>query len=188
MTRSSSDPLIFSAKLTDEVRLLNFKSLYEANEAFVRKTLYWLVGTPHLDDLTQEVFVRLWKKQNQFRGDSAVRTWIYRITVNLAYEFLRKQKREAHKQESERAEPVERALMPSPESETVNKDLIQKGIARIPEKARSAFVLFYMQDLSIEEISTALRIPPGTVKSRLHQGRSTFMLFLDENGVQYEKS
>ena len=70
-----------------------FKGIYEDNQAFVRKSLYWLVSEDAVDDIVQEVFVKIWQAYSKFANRSKIQTWIYRITMNSAYDYMRKEKR-----------------------------------------------------------------------------------------------
>jgi len=168
------------ADLREEVRLREFREIYEVHQSYVRKTLYWMVGESALDDLVQEVFLKVWQKYWRFRGEAAIRTWIYRITVNTANDFFRKQKN------TEKSVPAssESEFEHSPESHMETKDLIQKGMKKLNTDLRAVFTLFYIQNLPIEEIANVLKVPSGTIKSRLHQARTIFGKFLEANGVR----
>ncbi len=167
------------ALLNDEKDPNFFKTIYTDYEKYVRSTLYWLVGENAVDDLLQEVFVKIWKNLSKFRNDSTIKTWVYRITINTAYDYFRKEK----KQKLSAFDSVVSGNSPSIENAIVIKDIIKKGILMLPYKQRCVFVLFYKEDLNTEEISKALNLPVGTVKSRLFNGRSIFIEYLKKNGV-----
>ncbi len=156
-----------------------FNELYTNYNVYVRKTLYWMAAQDTIDDLVQEVFVKIWKNINKFREESQVKTWIYRITVNTAIDAIRKQKI-----------TVEISDVASQNSSTektlILQQLIRNGILKLPEVQRSTFVLYYKQDLSIDEIADILNINTGTVKSRLSRARDDFTEYLRKNGVNYE--
>ena len=162
---------------TDD-RLSAFQAIYKEHAAYVRKTVYWLVHDDAVvDDVVQDVFIRVWRSIDRFRNQSSLRTWMYRISVNAAHEHFRR---------APRAAPEPEFPMHGEDALSMN-ELIRKGILRLPEKLRSVFVLFYKQELSLEEVAESLQIPLGTVKSRLFNARNSFIEHLKRNGVDYEK-
>jgi RNA polymerase sigma-70 factor, ECF subfamily len=163
----------------ESTRLVEFRKTYEDHESYVRKTLFWLVGSQLAGDLLQEVFLKVWQNQAKFRGDSEMKTWIYRVTVNTVYDFWRTAKKSSRLDE-ELADPR------NFESELYMREVIGRGIRRMPQNLQTVFVLFYQQELKVEEVAEALEIAEGTVKSRLHQARESFKEYLLKNGVTYE--
>lgn len=158
----------------------DIESIYAEYNSFVRRSLFWMVGPDALDDLVQECFVKVWQNLSRFSGQSSIKTWIYRIAMNTAIDHLRKQKRHwflKTQQETVSVVPANDLELPQ---------LIEKGIQQLPLKLRSAFVLFYKMELSVQEVGEALGLPEGTVKSRLFKSRQTFVRYLQESGVHYE--
>lgn len=166
--------------MTSSNSLEAFRRVYEAQELRVRKTLHWLVGADAANDVLQEVFIRVWKNFDRFRGEAKISTWIYRIAVNAAYDHFRSRSK------VEVLTEIEEAGNANQEHQLAMHQVIQKGIAALPEKLRAAFVLFYQQELSVEEVAQALELPVGTVKSRLHEAREQFKASLARQGVTYE--
>lgn len=134
-------------------------------------------------DVTQEVFLKIFRSVGQFRGDSSLKTWIYRIAVNEAYNrrrwFGRHKKPET---ELESQEPGRGHLdhlhdrSRSPYDLVLNeewKSAIEKALAGLNPAFRSAVVLRDLEDLSYEEIADVLDISLGTVKSRILRGRES---------------
>jgi RNA polymerase sigma-70 factor (ECF subfamily) len=134
-------------------------------------------------DVTQEVFLKIFRSVNQFRGESSLKTWIYRIAVNEAYNrrrwFGRHRKPET---ELEAQEPGRGHLdhlhdrSRSPYDLVLNKEwksAIEKALAGLNPAFRSAVVLRDLEDLSYEEIADVLDISLGTVKSRILRGRES---------------
>jgi RNA polymerase sigma-70 factor (ECF subfamily) len=73
----------------------DFIKFYDENEPFVRKSLHYIIkNEDKISDIVQEVFVKVWKKSDKFQQKSNVKTWLYRITVNCAYDHLRKEKKQ----------------------------------------------------------------------------------------------
>ena len=133
-------------------------------------------------DVTQEVFLKVFRNIGHFRAQSSLRTWIYRIAVNESHNRRRWLFRHRHnevglEEEFEDSEPRERALQDgsrSPFERAFDQEkhvLIEEALARINPCFREAVVLRDLEDLSYEEIAEILQISIGTVKSRILRGR-----------------
>ena len=171
----------FGASRPVDERLSDFKGIYLDFHQYVRKTIFFMAGEENLDDLTQEVFVKIWKHRNKFRGQSSLKTWVYRITLNTTLDFLRKH------QKTKRVDfPLELVEAVSPELDVKLKERVRMGILQLPEKQRSVFVLYYLEEASVSEIARLLNVKEGTVKSRLSYGRTSMINFLKAKGVDYE--
>lgn len=155
-----------------------FRNIYESHQLFVRKNLYWLVSKDWTDDVLQEVFVKIWKSWPKFNHQSSLKTWIYRITINCAYDFLRKQKRGVFELPAMDEEPGD-----SPEHELATERLVRELLNDLSMKQRDVFLLFYLQNLSLEQVASILEIPEGTVKSRLANCRKMMEEKLIKHGV-----
>ncbi|MBM3390931.1 MAG: RNA polymerase sigma factor RpoE [Betaproteobacteria bacterium] len=134
-----------------------------------------------VEDVAQETFIKAYRALPSFRGDSAFYTWLYRIGVNAAKNFLASQGRRAPTRtefDSEEAEGFEdgellrdintpeRVLLSKQIGETVNA-----AIAALPEELRTAIMLREIEGLSYEEIADAMDCPIGTVRSRIFRAR-----------------
>jgi RNA polymerase sigma-70 factor, ECF subfamily len=133
-------------------------------------------------DITQEVFIKVFRGVASFRGQSSLRTWIYRITVNEAHNRRRWMFRHQHNEvglecEGDDDTVVERALPDrgrSPFDSAADRQkmlLIERALLAINPRFREAVVLRDIEDLSYEEIADILQISLGTVKSRILRGR-----------------
>ncbi len=134
-------------------------------------------------DVVQEVFLKIFRGVRSFREQSSLRTWIYRIAVNEAYNHRRWFARHCRCEvpldsegNSEHANSLESALDPgrSPFDLTLdneNRALIERALSRINPIFRTAVVLRDIQNLSYEEIAEILQVSLGTVKSRILRGR-----------------
>ncbi|MDX1634042.1 MAG: RNA polymerase sigma factor RpoE [Marinobacter sp.] len=132
-------------------------------------------------DLTQETFVKAYRAIDRFRGDSAFYTWLYRIAVNTAKNFLEaRNRRPQPTADAEEAEGFDEGIRlrdnASPERlmqrEQVQKAL-QTAIGALPEELRSAFLLREYDGLSYEDIAQILECPIGTVRSRIFRARDS---------------
>lgn len=172
-----------------------FQHLYRQHQARVRATLYSLCDADGLDDLVQEVFLRVWRGLPRFRGSASFSTWLYRITWNVASD----RRRELAKNRARRLEPtadpdlseraIEQAIDPqtqdkSPLSQLHYQDLVQRSLAILGFEARAVLVLCDLEDVSQKEAAEILGIPVGTVKSRLFYARAQIRQFLQQQGVE----
>ncbi len=128
------------------------------------------------EEATQDVFMRVFKSLDSFRGDSAMSTWIWRITSNVCMSRLsRKRHAAVSLDESEIDPPDDRIGHISRQEKaffkTERRIAIEKYLALLPPVESAALTLFYMEGLSYNEISQALEIPIGTVSVEIHRGR-----------------
>lgn len=155
-----------------------FRVLYQRYVRKVRSTLVRLSGSSFLDDMTQEVFVNIWRHLPKLACVETLSAWVYRITVNVAMDHLRQRKRK----------PTE-ALYDDPVSGVNDahvfecRQLVIAGLELLDYKHRSVLVLHDLEQLTEQEVADALGVPKGTVKSRLFKARSTMRAFLLKNGV-----
>ena len=133
----------------------------------VYRSLVRLVGAQDAEDVAQEVYMHAFRRIHQFHGDSSLSTWLYRITVNEALQHLRKKRRRPWTALD--WDPEERTANRHGQSET--RELLDQALAQIEPGLRSLFVLREVEGLSYEAIGAALRIPTGTVASRLSRAR-----------------
>lgn len=141
-------------------------------------------------ELAQEVFIRIFKSIKKFRGESLLSTWVYRITTNMCLDELRRRKKASfvyidegvsfNDSELELQLPTD---APGPQ-ETVErielKTAIEKALHILSEEQRMVIVLRDIQGFSYKEIARILRIPSGTVKSRVSRARTALKKVLQE--------
>ncbi len=140
------------------------------------------------DDLYQQTFLVAMEK-NEMDREKNLKSYLITIAVNIRNNQKRKFLWRKKKADVVRVEEETWGQIPSLE-ETIESQLLQKEmqevvrkhVQELPDKMKIVILMFYMEDMSIEEISKALQIPAGTVKSRLHQGKAK----LKERLVQYE--
>ena len=134
-----------------------------------------------IEDVTQEAFIKAYRALPSFRGDSAFYTWLYRIGINTAKNYLVAQGRRAPTStqfDSEEAETFESAGqlrdINTPESLLMSKQIgetVNSAIDALPEELRRAIVLREIDGLSYEEIAEMMDCPIGTVRSRIFRAR-----------------
>ena len=126
-------------------------------------------------DLLQDVFLRLYRFANRVDPCRPLEPWLYRVTTNLAYTFMKRRKR-WWLAIRDLADILSRESRPSSEKLAEKEEellWVRKAIASLPLPHGVVIVLYYVNNQSIQEISEILDIPLGTVKSRLYYGRQT---------------
>lgn len=125
------------------------------------------------EDLTQEVFIQLFRKAGSFRGDSAFSTWLHRLTVNQVLMHFRRRsvKNEKVSDDGEMPEQTVRGTADPNKMPVVDRIALKKAIAQLPNGYRNVFLLHDVEGYEHEEVSRMLRISVGTSKSQLHKAR-----------------
>jgi RNA polymerase sigma-70 factor (ECF subfamily) len=154
---------------------LDFQHIYGEFHPKIHRYLNRLVGPNDAEDVTQEVFAKVSQALPQFRGDSSLSTWIYRIATNTAYDRLRSLS--AQRAGEVPVDSVAPVQDPSTGVEqklvrTEMNDCIGEYIARLPASYRSVVVLSEHEGLTNQEIADALGVSVATVKIRLHRARA----------------
>lgn len=146
-----------------------FNLLFEKYKRKIYLIAYRLLGN-HEDanDITQETLIKIYKELKNFRNESSLYTWIYRITINLSLNLLKKKKLRSFFDFEEVDEWLFKDDRQSPElsfreNELSNK--IQEALKKLPEKQRTVFTLRYYDELSYEEISEILGTSVGALKA-----------------------
>jgi len=160
-----------------------FNKLYADHHQMVRNVLFNMVDEPSLEDLTQEVFVRVWTGLPRFASRSSVKTWIYRVTLNAAIDHLRRRALRPLLHASNTESFIESATSPSRMDEISDdrQALIQKALQEMDELHRGVVVLAYFEEQSLDDIARILEIPLGTVKSRLHSAKKKLKHILERS-------
>ena len=172
-TRIEDDRRAAEQRLVEDAQsgdLAAFERLYRDNERRVFALCLRLSSDPSLaEELTQEVFIRAWRKLSTFRGESAFSSWLYPLTVNVALSERRSRLRRLMRVfPTEDVAALERP-QPPPAPET-GFDL-ERAMAALPPGARAVFVLHDVEGRTHEEIATMLGLAPGTSKAQLHRAR-----------------
>ena len=132
------------------------------------------------DDVVQEVFIKVWKEIDRYRGDSELFTWIYRIATNEALQFLRKKKRRMLFS-GDYNEVLERHLVNSMDIDGDEIQLkLQKAILTLPDKQRLIFNLKYFEELKYEEMSGITGTSVGSLKASYHHAVKKIEKYLVE--------
>src|SRR5688572_789442 len=186
METTQDRQLIARLQAGDETAVQDLADRYRPRIA--QLAMRYMKNREDAEEVTQDVLMKVYRKVNAFRGDSALSSWIYRITFNTAMSRLRTNRAErAADQERDRLLATERptddqARTPRepadwthmPDEEVLRSQLreaVAEAIDDLPEIYRAPVVLRDIQGLSTEEASTRLKVKDQTLKSRLHRGR-----------------
>lgn len=166
--------------LTDKELLDQFKNPETQNYAFnllvrqYQKRLYWhirkiLIDHDDTDDVLQNVFIKVWKNLDKFKGDSQLYTWLYRIATNESITFLNQKKKRAGVPLDE----VSSFLANNLQSDSYFKGdeieaKLQKAILTLPDKQRIVFNMKYFDAMKYEEMSGVLETSVGALKASYH--------------------
>jgi RNA polymerase sigma-70 factor (ECF subfamily) len=163
-----------------------FEELVKRHQRTVFALLYQLAPDwTDTADLSQEVFIRIWRSINNLRNPSSFRSWLTQIVTNIFYDELRKRPRrlptvsmDEGSDDEEGAEGATRDIADpsSPPDEKVlsseTTEVIRQAMMRLPEQFRTSIVLREVEGLSYEEIAVITKTEMGTVKSRIARGRT----------------
>ena len=138
------------------------QAMTEMTETLYRITCSQLSSEADREDAVQEALRRAWEKRAFLGNDSYIRTWIIRILLNVCHDIRREKKRMI---------PTEEFPEASAPSAYDSIDL-KECLLQLEERDRMPILLYYIEGYDVKEVASILRIPQGTVKSRLNRGRS----------------
>ena len=163
-----------------------FRLLVQEHSGLVYRVALRILGVEDAQDASQEVWIRVWRNIESFRGDSAFSTWLYRITVNTCLSVRRKESRRGEREYSGDEMP----FLPEPPGGdadpeaaalgTERREEIQAALSHIRAEHRAALVLRHMEGLSYAEIAKVLEVPDGTAKGWVSRGRAAMLIALAE--------
>ncbi len=148
--------------------------LYDRHQRLVYRTALAITGDPDAAaDLLQDVFLRLNRFADHVDPERPLEPWLYRVSANLSYTWVKRHNHWIRPLEDvaewlvsgKRSQPAQRAEQDEAWLQ------VQQAILSLPLQQRGVVVMYYINDLSLKEISEVLDVPVGTIKSRLHYGR-----------------
>ncbi|WP_407652072.1 sigma-70 family RNA polymerase sigma factor [Aquibacillus koreensis] len=156
----------------------------EYGQMVVRIAFTYMKEQQAAEDIAQDVFIKCFQKMDTFRNESSYKTWIYKITVNRCKDMLRS-KSVINIFKATKFMGSTEKYSPSSEIEVVLRERerwIAERILALPIKLRECIVLFYYEELRIEEIAELLNINQNTVKSRLYRARQKLKTLIGGEG------
>ncbi|MFI3297208.1 MAG: RNA polymerase sigma factor [bacterium] len=162
-----------------------FGILVERYQSPIRRFLLNVSGNEELaKDLTQETFIKAWLGIGSFRAVAKFSTWLYRIAYNTFYDYNTRQ----HEKLLGDGD-INDVCSSHSDYENVDFDIDFKTIiSSLDENERAVMLLYFMEDFTIDKISTILNMPKGTVKSHLHRAKKYVETQLTENKGTYKNS
>jgi RNA polymerase sigma-70 factor, ECF subfamily len=144
-----------------------FEQLYRCYYGRLTRYLARRLPCSHTaDEIIDDTFLIVWQRAGEFRHDSQVSTWIFGIAYRVALKSLRRDKRWLTMSANEAPEPVI-----DPYREFEERDWLDEGLRRLPDKLRMCLLLTYRLGYSIEQVAVMTECPAGTVKARMFQAR-----------------
>src|ERR687890_1089493 len=163
-----------------------FRHLVREHSGLVYRVALRILGIQDAQDASQEAWIRAWRNIENFRGDSAFSTWLYRITVNTCLSARRKESRRKEREyggdgllflpepSGGDADPEAAALTAQQREELL------AALEHVRAEHRAALVLRHMEGLSYAEIAEVLDVPEGTAKGWVSRGRAAMLIALAE--------
>ena len=151
-----------------------YEELYRRHHRKVYSLCLRMLGNvPDAEDLTQEVFLQLYRKIGTFKGAAALSTWLYRLTVNRVLMHVRTHRRQQEGQlhEGEEIAQTEAMKQPQRDGSIIDRIDLERAIRRLPPGYRAVFLLHDVEGYEHDEIARLLGIAVGTTKSQLHKAR-----------------
>ena len=143
------------------------RQIYVQFRERVYRLMFHMVGSSYADDLTQQVFLRVFQNLGKFQGRSSFSTWLYRVASNEALQFLRRNHRELRTPRL--CESSDKRS--SATDQVDNHELLEYALSRLDPQLRAVFLLREIEGLVYYDIAMALDIAEGTVASRLNRAR-----------------
>lgn len=200
--RLNKNKNVFQAKKNDESGSIDWElvqrcrkgerkaqyELYQLYKDRVFNIAYRMANSQQdAEDITQMAFVRVFKKIDSFRGDSAFSSWVYRLTVNICINHFRREKRKKELVVHELSElATNLKILKTNEQASKMKPFLEKAIRALPAGYRMIFVLYDIEGYKHEEIAEMMNISEGTSKSQLHKARKELKQYLEPYLAMYQ--
>jgi len=172
-----------------------FNELVATYERRVFVLVFRMLGRrEEAEDVAQEVFVQVFKAIDQFRGDSKLSTWVYRIAVNLCKNRSKYLSRRHAGEQDDVDDVLDRQALTSAKGVSVGdvsrpdelvegmqmEVIVKRAIAQVDPEFREVLILRDVEDMVYEDIAAVTGLPEGTVKSRIHRGRAQLRALVEK--------
>ncbi len=155
--------------------------LIAENKKYVKAVIRKLTGSEN-EDLEQEVYIKTWQNMDKYEDKGKFKQWICAITANLCRDYFRSKSYKAQKSAISSDLALQNAAVKSSAEERIDKKkrqkIVLKAVDDLPKIYREVIVLAEFEDLKLDEIASKLKIPQGTVKSRLHKAKELLKITL----------
>jgi RNA polymerase sigma-70 factor (ECF subfamily) len=169
-----SDPELVARCQRGEVEA--FEVLYRQHSRSLYNLAYRMAGNPSdAEDLLQEIFLLAFSKLSGFRGESSLRTWLYRLAVNRCLDHIRSRSA----RQREQSVPLDEGHAAASDAGAIRVRLdLERAIGALPESYRAAFLLYDVEGFEHREVGQILGVAEGTSKSLVHKARHQIRQFL----------
>jgi RNA polymerase sigma-70 factor (ECF subfamily) len=136
-------------------------------------------------DLTQDIFIKIFQNIQSFQGQSAFSTWLYRVAKNQCIDWIRKNKKRMENTLLDDGQWELKDESRNPEEETINEErnkILYEAIEQLPEKYKTPLMLFHFQELTYDEIGKVLKLPSKTIATQLYRGKKILREILISKG------
>ncbi|TDF94182.1 RNA polymerase sigma factor [Paenibacillus piri] len=166
-------------QLVDQIRQGDkeaYRVLVERHSQYIYTLVYRMIEHRETaEDLTQDIFIKLYRSLGQFRGDAKFTTWLYRLTVNLVTDYRRSQRRKPYEAVLDKVKGWFGNRQEEPEAMALQKEeqeTVQRILAGLPDKYRLILYLYHFKQLSYQEIAEVTQLPLKTIETRLYRGKA----------------
>ena len=174
LTQTDAELVILSKK--GDARA--FAELVKRYELIVKKTTFSMCGREAGQDVAQEVFIRFYRKMEQYKGDAKLSTYLTRIAIRLSLNEIEKQKRSKDQETKYFAGDHTHEGAPGGQFEI--REVIDKALAKLEPDFRSVIVLRLIEGYTVDETAVLLDLPRGTVASRLNRAQLKMQEYIQE--------
>ena len=143
-------------------KLTDFDSIYLEYKDYIYRTCILYLKDHHLaEDCTQDVFIKVYKKQKSYKGKASLKTWITRICINCCRDMLRKRKAEDNLDDS----------LPEDESDHTKKLIVSEAVISLPLQFREVVILYYYREFTMKEIAEITHTKISNVEYRIRRAK-----------------
>lgn len=187
--KRSTVPVLTQMARKKEERAAKYSDLVDLfSERVFNLAIRMLGNREDAEEATQDVFMRIYKSMDGFRGDSSLSTWIWRITANVCITRSKKRKADAVSLENSHIDPPDGQVgtFSKQENSLYRNEVagaVNGYISMLPTNESAVLTLFYLEELSYDEIAEILKMPIGTVSINLHRGKARLRKLLKGKGI-----
>jgi RNA polymerase sigma-70 factor (ECF subfamily) len=160
-----------------------FEQLMKKYEQAVFSTIYRYIGIrDDVEDLAQEIFVKVWKNAKKFKGKAKFSTWLYRIVVNHCLDYKNKHKYDPASldQITDKGKVPKSLQISTDHDQNRNIKMVKKALGELPERQRMAIILAQYEGLSYKEIAESMKVSVSSVESLIFRARRALRKKLSE--------
>jgi RNA polymerase sigma-70 factor, ECF subfamily len=153
------------------------KILYDKYHMGLYRFLRSSLAREDAEEVVQDVFLTVWRKPNAFRGEASLASWLFGMAKNLGRNQARKQKNHLALEEDV-------AAVASKLGQQLEFEIVLQAVQRLPRQEKAVIELVYLAELSLQEAAVQLKVPLGTIKSRLFAAREHLRVLLGGSDVR----